>query len=64
MSAGERIVTERLILREFEEDDWEPTFCYQLQPGYLEFYPWTDVTGYDAREFVSRFIRWRPSGVA
>jgi ribosomal-protein-alanine N-acetyltransferase len=63
MSGGERIVTKRLILREFEEEDWEPTFHYQRRPEYLQFYPWSEITRYDVQDFVGRFISWRHTDV-
>ena len=63
MSRGERVVTQRLVLREFEEGDWLPTYEYQRLPGYLEYYPWTEVSPEDVQEFVGRFIRWRHTDV-
>ena len=32
------LTTERLILREFVEQDWRPTLAYQVDPAYLRFY--------------------------
>lgn len=51
-----RIVTDRLVLREFAADDWADVLAYQRDPRYLRFYPWSDRTEADAREFVRMFI--------
>lgn len=50
--------TERLILREFNESDWEATLAYQSDPEYLRFYPWTQRTELDVRAFIRMFIDW------
>ena len=55
---SERIVTERLVLRDFVEDDWRSTFAYQQEPAYLEFYPWDARFEEDARDYLARFITW------
>lgn len=51
--------TERLLLREFEEDDWSSVLSYQTDPRYLRYSPWTERTEADAREFIGTFIAWR-----
>lgn len=51
--------TERLLLREFVEDDWPAVLAYQRDPRYLRFYPWTERTEADAREFIGRFLDWQ-----
>ncbi len=51
-----RITTARLILREFAIDDWPDVLAYQLDPRYLRFYPWTDRTEADVRDFVQMFL--------
>ena len=47
-----RIVTERLVLRELVADDWPAVLAYQRDPRYLRFYPWTDRTEAEVRDFV------------
>lgn len=54
-----RLDTERLRLREFNEDDWDPVLAYQRDPRYLRYYPWEDRTPEDARAFVEMFLNWR-----
>ncbi|QBD80414.1 N-acetyltransferase [Ktedonosporobacter rubrisoli] len=51
--------TDRLILREFERDDWQDVFAYQVDPLYLRYVPWTNRTEQDVRAFVQTFINWR-----
>jgi RimJ/RimL family protein N-acetyltransferase len=50
------IVTARLVLREFETDDWPAVLAYQRDPRYLKFYPWTDRTETEVRNFVQVFM--------
>ena len=54
-----RLLTERLVLREFVESDWVATLAYQRDPRYLRYYPWHDRTEADARAFVNRFLQWQ-----
>ena len=51
-----RIATDRLILREFVIDDWPAVLAYQRDPRYLRFYPWTDRTDGEVRDFVQMFL--------
>ena len=50
------INTERLVLREFVEDDWPAVLAYQQKPLYLRYYEWTERTPEGAREFVQMFL--------
>jgi len=50
------LATERLVLREFREDDWPDVLAYQSDPRYLQYYRWTERTREDAVEFVHTFI--------
>ncbi len=50
------LLTERLILREFVDSDWQAVLAYQRDPLYLRYYPWTGRSPEDVRMFVSRFI--------
>ena len=51
-----RLTTQRLILREFVEEDWEAVLQYQSDPLYLRYYAWTQRSEADAREFVGWFL--------
>ncbi len=53
-----KLTTERLILREFREDDWPAVLAYQSDPEYLRFYPWSMRTERDVKSFVRLFIDW------
>ena len=48
--------TERLILREFTEEDWPAVLAYQNDDDYLRFYPWDERTEEDVRTFIQIFI--------
>ncbi len=50
------IETKRLILREFTMDDWPAVLAYQSDPRYQRYYPPTDRTDEQAREFVQMFL--------
>jgi RimJ/RimL family protein N-acetyltransferase len=50
------LVTERLILREFQADDWPAVLAYQADPRYLRYYAWTGRTEEEARAFVQIFL--------
>ena len=53
-----KIETERLILRDFVQDDWERVLEYQIDPLYLRYYEWTesDRTSESVQEFVGWFL--------
>jgi [ribosomal protein S5]-alanine N-acetyltransferase len=48
--------TNRLLLREFEEDDWERVLAYQSDPLYLRYYHWSDRSAEDVKAFVQMFL--------
>jgi len=50
------LTTERLILREFRENDWPDVLAYQANPLYLRFYEWTGRTSEAVQEFVQMFL--------
>ncbi len=56
MSGEVTLTTDRLILREFREDDWRATLAYQSDPLYLRFYPWAHRTEEDVRAFLGTFL--------
>ncbi len=47
-----QLTTERLLLRELEEDDWPAVLAYQSDPRYLRYYAWENRSEEDVREFV------------
>jgi hypothetical protein len=38
-----KLETERLILRDFVKDDWQPVWEYQTDPLYLRFNHWKQI---------------------
>ena len=54
-----QILTERLRLHEFAQDDWRAVLDYQRDPRYLRYYPWCDRTEEDATAFVGMFLAWQ-----
>ena len=56
MTGPVTLVTDRLILRDFTEGDWQATLAYQSDPRYLGFYPWTQRTEPEVRDFVNLFV--------
>ena len=49
------IRTERLLLREFSDQDWTAVLDYQKDPAYLRYYEWTDRTPAAVQDFVGMF---------
>ena len=52
------LTTERLLLREFEDDDWRTVLEYQSEPLYLRYNPWWYRTEADVRSFIHMFMDW------
>lgn len=50
------LITERLILREFRQEDWAEVLTYQSDPLYLRYYEWTERTPESVQEFVGMFL--------
>jgi RimJ/RimL family protein N-acetyltransferase len=48
--------TDRLLMRDFIEADWQAVFTYQSDPLYLRYNYWTHRTQKDVCEFVQMFI--------
>ena len=48
--------TERLLMRDFVESDWEAVLAYQSDPLFLQFYHWTERNEAGVRNFVQMFI--------
>ena len=51
-----KIETERLILREFVEEDWQRAYEYESDPLYLRYYEWTERTPESVKEFIGWFL--------
>jgi ribosomal-protein-alanine N-acetyltransferase len=51
-----QLSTNRLLLREYVESDWQSVLEYQRDSRYLRFYAWNDRTEADVRAFVQAFI--------
>ena len=51
-----RLETERLILRDFVEEDWQRAFEYESDPRYLRYYEWTERTPESVKEFIGWFL--------
>jgi RimJ/RimL family protein N-acetyltransferase len=50
------LATQRLILREFNDDDWPAVLAYQSDPLYLRYTNWTERTPEDIQNFVRGFL--------
>jgi RimJ/RimL family protein N-acetyltransferase len=50
--------TNRLILREFHNNDCQMTLDYQLHPHFSNYYPWNTRTFTDVSTLIDQFIRW------
>jgi len=50
------INTARLLIREFVLEDWRDVLASQRDPRYLRFYPWSDRTESEVRDFVQVFL--------
>jgi len=48
--------TSRLLLREFDESDWERVLAYQSDPLYLPYYHWTERSEEHVKAFVQMFL--------
>ncbi len=53
------LATQRLILREYNSDDWSTVFAYQADPKYLEYYPWHERNATDVKTYIQKFIDWQ-----
>ncbi|HET9913088.1 MAG TPA: GNAT family protein [Anaerolineales bacterium] len=51
-----KLETERLILRDFVEGDWQAVLAYQSDPLYLRYNHWTERTPETVQEFVGWFL--------
>ena len=51
------IETDRLILREFREEDWKEIHHYSSDEDVIRFMPWGPNTEEDTRNFVGRALR-------
>ena len=51
-----KLETERLILREFAQEDWVRALEYESDPLYLRYYEWTERTPESVQESIGWFI--------
>ena len=51
-----KLETERLILRDFVEDDWQEVLAYQSNALYLRYNDWTERTPEAVQEFIGMFL--------
>jgi len=54
-----KLATDRLLLREFAEDDWRAVLAYQSEAQYLKYSSWTRRTAEQVQAFVRGFIEWQ-----
>ena len=50
------LITERLLLRDFVESDWQAVLDYQQDPLYLRYNEWPSRTADEVRHFVQMFL--------
>lgn len=50
------IASERLILREFTFEDWQPVLAYQSDSRYLQFCEWENRKRKDIEAFIQMFL--------
>lgn len=48
------LTTERLVLRDFRDDDFEAVHAYASDPEVVEYVPWGPNTETDTRDFLER----------
>lgn len=48
----EKLETERLIIRGFQEEDWKNIFTYMSDPGVTGYLPYDPFTEEDTRKFI------------
>ena len=59
MAGGVTIETERLVLREFDRDDWESVHEYAVDPEVYRYMPWGPNSEDETRAFIERAIARR-----
>ncbi|MFP6588927.1 MAG: GNAT family N-acetyltransferase [Candidatus Latescibacterota bacterium] len=53
---GPPLLTDRLLLRDFVEDDWRAVHEYDADPDVVYFMAWAPNSEQDSRDFVGRNI--------
>ena len=53
------IRTERLVLREYTDQDWPTVLAYQSDPRYLRYYPWTERDETSVKDLIGHFLAWQ-----
>ena len=51
-------MTERLVLRDYAEDDWRRVVEYRADPLYSRYYPEEKATEQEGRDFVAMVMGW------
>lgn len=54
-----RLTTERLILRDFEEQDWRDTHAYESDPEVVRYQSFPPLTPEASRDYIARDIAQR-----
>lgn len=54
-----QLTTQRLVLREFMEQDFAAMLAYQSDARYLEYYPWTERRPEDVRRLLQLFLSYQ-----
>jgi [ribosomal protein S5]-alanine N-acetyltransferase len=54
-----KLETERLILRDFVEEDWSRIQEYQNDPLYLRYYQWMERTPEAVQKFIGRMLEFQ-----
>lgn len=58
-ASGMIIRTDRLVLREYTDQDWPSVLAYRSDPRYLRYYPWTERDETSVKELVGQFLGWQ-----
>jgi RimJ/RimL family protein N-acetyltransferase len=53
------LTTNRLLIRDFTENDWPTVLAYQSHPDYLKYTSWESRTPTDVQNFIRLFIGWK-----
>ncbi len=56
-----RIETQRLLLREYADEDWRDVLAYQRDARFLRYYPWYQRTEWEVRQQIDMFTAWQKS---
>ena len=51
-----QLVTERLVLRDYEPEDWKEVLRYQRDPRHMRYYPWSARNAEDVQGCVNEYV--------